>query len=217
MKTELILCVLLVAVGVCKGQIASLILLKGTWSASVRNADFAVLTPTGVGAVCRDAVPPECEREVPNGTTTYTFTDSTLSQNYVHLGGITTREAAEALMPACAAVGIYPVEFRLQINAAQITSYIVTTRRLTFVDSRRPDDTNCILVDYRYNGARPIVNMRQRLTFQGTFEDVATRGASNRCDTASDCTIEANSETGALTLAFSNTYDLSCIAGACLN
>eukprot|EP00210_Caulerpa_lentillifera_P006514 g6222.t1 len=189
---------------------------QGTWTASFRNADFARLTPNGIRAICRDEVPPECEQEVPNGVNTYNISGTTFSTNYVHLQGITTRNASAELMPSCAAAGIYPVQFGLAMPGAKILSYNLATRRLIFEDFRRPGESNCMLVNYQRNGGSSILNVYQRVTFEGAIDALLESGPSFGCASARQCSVTGNQETGVLSLAFSNTFNLTCSAGACM-
>jgi len=218
MKSVFVLCTLLFGFVVGYYPVSpALVLLQGAWSGSVRNADFAVLIPDGVGTVCRDAIPPECEVEVPNGSVTYTINGTNISQVYTHLPGITTREAAAELMPSCAAAEIYPTEFGLQIPPSEISSYNIKTRRLVYVDPRRPDEETCLLIDYRFMNQEPSLYMEQRISFSGTLEEVLMNGPSYSCDgPPPECTVEVNEETGQIDLGFYNTLDLECTGGACL-
>jgi len=216
MKTLLILSTVLFALAAVEGSLW-LRVLQGEWSGDSRNADFAVLTPEGVGTLCRDAIPPACEAEIPNALSMYTINGTKISQDYVHLAGVTTEEAAAELMPSCAAAGIYPIEFRIQVPPSEIQSYSLVTRRLVYVDPRRVGEENCLLFRFHPSKTKPRLSLEQRVRFQGTLEEVFASGPSLTCEGTTECIVEVNTETGMLNLAFYNAYDLYCTGGACLS
>jgi len=217
MKTVFLLCVLLFGVVTCDFTAASLSFLQGTWTAQIFNSDVALLTPQGIGTVCRVSLPPECESEIPTGLETYTFNGTTLEQSYTHLIGVNTTEAAAELMPTCAEFGIYPTEFRFAIPRSEIVSYNFHTGHVVYRDARRPDEFDCVIAKYYFNKGDPFVSFEQRIAFKGTLEQVFQLGPRFRCDgPPPECDVDVNTETGELSIAFFNPFDLKCTAGDCL-
>lgn len=216
MKTLFVLSIVLFALAAVEAA-PWLRVLQGEWSGDSRNADFAVLTPEGIGTLCRDAIPPACEAEIPNALSKYTINGTKISQDYVHLAGVTTQEASAELMPSCAASGIYPIEFRIQIPPSDIQSYNLLTRRLVYEDPRRVGEENCLLFKFHLSRTKPRLSLEQRVRFQGTLEEVFANGPTNTCEGTSACIVEVNTETGMLNLAFYNAYDLHCTGGSCLS
>lgn len=204
MKFFLFFFVQLLGFAACDTRAASLYLLQGAWTGSVRNGDLTVLKGGGgVGPLCRDSLPPDCAKEVPKGSATYTINGTKLSLLYTHLSGVTTLNAPAELMPSCAAAGIYPIHFELQIPPSEIVSYNIFSGRLNYEDPRRLGECNCVVLRYRHHWIRPYVSVQQRITFYGSLKEVFTRGPHHCCDCPPPkCNVTMNPVTGVLNLVF---------------
>jgi len=196
-----------------QGQIA-LEFLHGTWTGQMANADVAILTEDGMSTICRDSLPPDCEAQVPSGFEQYIFNGTTLSQSYHHLEGINTREKSAELMPACAEADIYPIEFIIGIPPSEIVAYEFFSGHLTYVDSRRPGESDCVVVQYGLNDKGPYLAIDQMIGYDGSLENVFMMGPSFRCTNPPE-TCEVELENGSVHLAFRNAFTLTCTEGDC--
>eukprot|EP00210_Caulerpa_lentillifera_P006513 g6221.t1 len=213
-----VLCAFLFGLATCDSTEASLSFLQGTWTTQIRNADVAILTPQGLGTVCRASLPPECEVEIPTGLERYTFHGSILEQEYTHLIGVNTTEAAAELMPTCAEFGIYPTQFKVAIPPSEIISYNFFTGQVMYKDARRPNEFDCVIAKYNFNKGDVFVSFEQRVYFQGSLEEVFKLGPRFRCDgPPPECQVDVNNETGMLSIKFFNPFDLKCTAGDCVS
>lgn len=211
MKLTFLFFILLFGFALCDLRAASLYLLQGTWTGSVRNGDVTVLKGGGgVGPLCRDSLPPDCAKKVPKGSATYTINGTKLSLLYIHLPGIKTLNASAELMPSCAALGIYPIQFGLQIPPSEIVSYNISSGRLNYEDPRRVGECNCVVLHYRRHWVRPYLSVQQRITFYGSLKEVFTRGPHHCCECSRpQCNVNMDPVTEVLNLVFSNSFEVA--------
>jgi len=133
--------------------------LQGEWSGPFEHVDIAIVTEDGSQLVCRDSLPPECEQEVPPGSMTVMVNGSTISFNIAAREGVLTPEDSAALFPGCAAAGITVPELVAVIQPMEIQSYDPATEHLTFIDTRRPDDINCIMASVQAGGLKCMLRL----------------------------------------------------------
>lgn len=212
--------VLLTLLGICVSGVLSdvgLDLIQGSWTAQVRNADVPLLTDTGIGTICRDQVPPECEAEIPLGNEELTIDGTSLRLWYTSTPGIITKNQSAEVMPSCAALGLYPVEYGVGVESGEIDSYNRFSGHLVFQDARKPDNFQCLLVKYQLGPKGPYVDFTTRVAFQGTLERLVEVGVEFRCtDLPEECkaVIDENN-TGDLD--FANRFTLTCSDGPCMD
>eukprot|EP00210_Caulerpa_lentillifera_P006510 g6218.t1 len=191
-------------------------LIQGTWTAKVKNADVPLMTPNGINGICRDALPAECEAEIPLGDEELTINGSTIRFWYTSTPGILTIEQAAEAMPTCAALGYYPVEFGVGVEHGEIDSYNRLSGHLVFQDARTPDGYKCVFVKYHLGPKGPYVEFTQHVKFFGTMEQLITTGPDFKCsDPPTGCKAIISENVG--DFEFKNQFTLSCSAGACMD
>lgn len=192
---------------------------QGTWTTGIDLPFLLTLTEAGVDNVCRVDLPPECEQEIPQGTETVVVEGNTISISFITLEGVNTTEQAAAMFPNCAAAGIFPFETVTPLPLAEIQSYDPSTGHLTFIDSRRPDDLNCVVLtlnEMQKGEAVPSIHVEYMLSSVGTLDRIVEIGPSFRCTVSNDvCISEFNAERE-LTAYIHVEFELPCGMGACM-
>eukprot|EP00210_Caulerpa_lentillifera_P008879 g8471.t1 len=192
--------------------------LSGVWTAFFDVEIINVFTPQGQAFLCRDTLSMECKEEIPPIQDTYTFNKTTLSLKVQGRIGVTDAEKSAALYPSCAKDGIFPAENIITRPPSKILSYDSEAERIYYIDPRRPDDVNCLPARYRVGEKGPYIEVTHALVYKGPLSKALVLGASFRCELPPQtCRIELNVEKGELDMAVQASFNLTCVAGDCLN
>lgn len=192
--------------------------LEGIWTGPIDLSFLLVLTDRGVDSFCRSSLTPECEASLPHGTERFAIVNGTIAISFITLIGVDTQEKAAALFPACAESGVYPFQTVTPLPPAKILSYDPNTGHLTFVDSRRPDDVNCVIIRLNEGkrGNPSTISVKYVIASIGTLNRIVEIGPSFRCIVANDLCISQLADDGQLTSFISVEFELPCGEGDCL-
>eukprot|EP00210_Caulerpa_lentillifera_P004837 g4618.t1 len=205
--------------GVVSQATVSLDDLEGIWTGPVDLSFLLVLTDTGVDSICRSSLTPECEESLPQGTERFAIVNGTIAISFITLVGVDTKEKAAKLFPECAKSGVFPFQTVTPLPPAEIQSYDPNTGHLTFIDSRRPDDINCVIIRLK-EGKRSkpsTISIRYVIASLGSLSKIVEVGPSFRCIIANDLCINQMNDDGELASFTSVEFELPCKEGDCLN
>jgi len=192
--------------------------LEGIWTGPIDLSFLLVLTDKGVDSFCRSSLTPECEASLPPGTERIAIENGTFAISFTTLLGVDTKEKAAALFPKCAESGVYPFQTLTPLPPSPIQSYDPNTGHLTFIDSRRPDDLNCVMVRLKEGkrGNPSTIRVQYVIASLGTLDRIVEIGPSFRCIIAHDLCINQLDDAGTLTCFTSVEFELPCRKGACV-
>eukprot|EP00210_Caulerpa_lentillifera_P004836 g4617.t1 len=192
--------------------------LEGVWTGPVDLSFLLVLTDTGVDSICRSSLTPECEESLPQGTERFAIVNGTIAISFITLVGVDTKEKAAKLFPECAKSGVFPFQTVTPLPPAEIQSYDPNTGHLTFIDSRRPDDINCVIIRLKEGkrGKQSTISIRYVIASLGTLNKIVEVGPSFRCIIANDLCINQMNDDGELASFTSVEFELPCGEGDCL-
>lgn len=216
MKTEVpFYVVVLFVASLCNAK-SPITELQGEWSGPFTAPDVVAFNNGSFALLCRDLLPPDCAAEIPPTNMKIVISESTIAISAETAQGATTPELAVSMFPACAAAGILPVEAAAAYPPAKIQSYDPTTGHLTFIDPRRPDDLNCLIVGAQQGDKVPSLAARSLGMFTGNLSTVIEVGLSFRCVVANElCVLEQNAEGGLVEL-LDLDFAVPCTGGACM-
>eukprot|EP00210_Caulerpa_lentillifera_P002707 g2587.t1 len=148
MKTGLTFCIfatLMVAASNAQVLIEDL---QGEYAGEIVFPTIVAFNTEGaVTNYCLDEFSSECLEEVGRPVERVVINGTTISFTLVQAVGITSIELSAEAYPSCAAQGFFPVQNIQPLPPAEIQSYDFTSGHLTFIDPRRPNDTNCAIIN----------------------------------------------------------------------
>lgn len=218
MKTALAVCVVLGVMVTFSGAQRTIEELEGVYSGdAIFPTFFSTNDEGGFTNYCRDDFSEACNQEVGPQNETITINANTIALTLVQALGITTREKSIAAFPSCAPTGRYPIELVIPLPPAEIQSFDPNTGHLTFIDSRRPDDVNCIVVRTEEGPHGKRLRARYLIVSENIRETVAfTRGPGLRCASYNDlCVAETTIEGNFVSFAALD-FSIPCISGSCM-